>query len=215
MSPNAAVPTAAHVDAPPLCIRRVSPADAPAMQAYLAGLDPDSRRLRFHAAVNPASPSLLRLLTGVDDPRHRGFVAVQVLNDGEVIVGEAQCFVANGDSCAEFAISVAAAQRGSGLAGELMAAVLAAAQAAGVESVHGDVLAGNARMSAFMAHQGFMLDAGAETEPGVARFTRVLAPASAPAGAGAGALRVKVAPAATGQPWWQRLLRRRAMALGV
>lgn len=176
-------------------IRPVSPADAAAMQAYLAGLGAESRRLRFHGRIDPAAPSLLRRLTGADGVRQLGFVAVRALHDGDVIVGEAQCFLTGEDACAEFAISVADEQRGSGLAGALMAALLAAAAAAGAQSLHGEVLAGNERMAAFMARQGFSLDVGAETEPGVVRFSRGLVP-----------LRPRMV--AANPAWWQRLLRR-------
>lgn len=164
-------------------VRPVRPADAPAMQAYLAGLDGESRWLRFHGGINPAAPALLRHLIGADGLRHHGFVAVCALDDGELIVGEAHCVLLADGSGAELAISVATGQRGSGLAALLMAAVTAAATAAGAHTLHGEVRAGNARMAAFMARQGFTLDAGADTEPGVVRHVRTLAAAGAAAAA--------------------------------
>lgn len=162
-------------------VRPVRPADAPAMQAYLAGLDGESRWLRFHGGINPAAPALLRHLTSADGRRHHGFVAVCALDDGDLIVGEAQCVLLADGTAAEFAISVAAGQRGGGLAARLMAAVTDAAASAGAQTLYGEVRAGNARMAAFMARQGFRLDAGADTEPGVVRHVRTLraAPAAA------------------------------------
>ena len=190
-------------------VRPVRPADAPAMQAYLAGLDGESRWLRFHGGIDPAAPALLRHLTGADGRRHHGFVAACALDDGDLIVGEAQCVLLADGTAAEFAISVAAGQRGGGLAARLMAVVIEAATSAGAPTLHGEVRAGNARMAAFMARQGFRLDAGADTEPGVVRHVRTLAAAATPAAVD------RALPAAWRTDWmtgWRRLRAWRPLA---
>jgi len=158
-------------------LRPVNAADATAMQAFVSGLDAASRRLRFHGAVNACAPGLLRHLTEADGVRHVAFVAcAEGEAGGERIVGEARYFVtgAAGDG-AEFAIAVADDHRGRGIADELLRALLDAAGEAGIGHLHGDVLAGNGRMAAFMQRHGFAIDPFASAEPGVARWQRDVA----------------------------------------
>jgi len=158
-------------------LRSVQPADAPAMSRYLQTLGAASRRQRFHGCVHSGSERLLQHLTGADGRRHIALVAVLPCDDGDLIVGEARCVRGAEGEPAEMAISVAEAWQGRGLAVTLLRGMLAAAAAAGVSQVTGDVLAGNARMMAFMRREGFAPD-GAE-EPGVVRWTRELAPVPA------------------------------------
>lgn len=161
-----AEPTCASAPQPRL--RAVRTADAPAMREYLRGLSGDSRGLRFHGGVNPASERLLAHLTQADGQRHIALVAVLALDDGDLIVGEARCVRGAGDDTAEFAISVADAWQGRGVARQLLRALLDAAAVAGVQAVAGDVLLRNGRMAAFMQREGFA--PGASVEAGTARW---------------------------------------------
>lgn len=188
----------ATASAAPVTLRDVRASDAQAMQAYLAALDADSRGLRFHGGIDPSSTLLLRLLTNADGVRRLGMVALRALDDGEIVVGEVQCAVAADGISAEFAISVAIDQRGSGLAARLLAAVTEAAAARGVLRLQGDVLARNARMAAFMSRQGFVAATGDDCEPGVVCFTRCLRPARSASGRHGA--------------WWRRLLELRSVA---
>lgn len=185
----------------PVTLRPVRAEDSGAMQAFVCGLDAASRRLRFHGALNAASPTLLRHLTQADGVRHVAFVACMADACGaETLVGEARYVVDAHDSeHAEFAMAVADSVRGSGVAAELLAAVMQSAQRAGVRCLHGDVIAGNLRMASFMRHQGFEIDFGAEADAGIERWQRLL-------------LRPALAPASTSRRrahmlrgWWQRL----------
>lgn len=158
-------------------LRPVDPADRDAMRRFLQGLSAASRNLRFHGGVRADSDRLLTHLTEVDGRRHIAFVAVLACDDGELIVGEARCVrgtAARSDEPAEFAIAVADAWQGRGLALQLLRALLAAAAQAGIENVVGDVLTHNGRMAAFMDRAGFVM-AEAE-EAGVQRWCRTLAP---------------------------------------
>lgn len=157
----AATPTAAGAT-----LRPVRAQDHAALGGLLASMSPATRRLRFHATVNPRSEALLHSLAQAA-PGGEAFVAVQRLDDGgERLVGEARWSPVPGDDGrtgearrAEFAIAVADAAAGSGVADALMQQVLHSAQQAGFEVMVGEVLAGNGRMAAFAERHGFR-DAG-------------------------------------------------------
>ena len=153
-------------------LRPVRSTDAAAMERFVMGLSPASRRLRFHGAVNACAPDLLSRLTHADGTRHVAYVACIDGEEGERIVGEARYFV-SGNS-AEFAIAVADGQRGGGVADDLLRALLRAAGAAGLARLHGDVLVGNARMAGFLQRHGFDIDRHADAEAGTVRWQRVL-----------------------------------------
>ncbi len=155
---------------PALTLRAVCAADAAAMDAFVRGLSADARRLRFHAPINGCTPSLLRLLTQVDAARGVALVAVQSLDDGDRIVGEARYTIDASGRAAEFAIAVADAWQGRGLAQQLMQALRAQARAAGLQSLYGSVLDGNARMQRFMEKLGFTAVWDERAEAGTTRF---------------------------------------------
>lgn len=206
------MPTLSDVKAPlqhpawpqPL-LRPVHPADRDAMRRFVQGLSAASRRLRFHGGVSADSDRLLTQLTQVDGRCHIAFVAVLACDDGDLIVGEARCVrdtAARPEGPAEFAIAVADAWQGRGLARQLLRALLAAAAQAGIDSVVGDVLADNGRMAAFMQREGFVLADAEEAE--VQRWRRTLAPPWA------GSPALPLQPAG----WLARLGRRLGLGLG-
>lgn len=152
-------------------VRPIRPDDEPALQWFVHCLSPDSRRFRFHAALNELPEPTLRALTRVDQREHVAFV-LTVTKDGiERIVGEAR-FVRSGDrDTAEFGIAVADAYQGTGLADRLLEALIDAARAAGLRWLVGDVLASNARMLSFTRRRGFAATTR-ETSPGLVRLER-------------------------------------------
>jgi acetyltransferase len=153
-------------------LRPVRPEDRAAMRRFVQALGPESRGLRFHGGVKPDSDRLLSHLTQADGGRHIAFVAVLACDDGELIVGEARAVRGSADEPAEFAIAVADAWQGRGLARQLLRTLLAAAAEAGFTAVAGEVLMHNARMGGFMQREGFVV-AGA-SEAGVQRWQRTL-----------------------------------------
>lgn len=136
-------------------LRSVCAQDRAAMGQYLTVLGADRRRLRFHGAVNPLSERLLSQMTRGDGGTLLALVAVLPADDGDVIVGEACCARSAEGRTAEFAISVAQASQGSGLAQQLLDALLQAAAAAGIVHVVGEVLEHNGRMANFLKRSGF------------------------------------------------------------
>ncbi len=140
---------------PFVALRPIRPDDAAALQGFVRALSPASRRLRFHAALNELSETSLRALTCVDQRSRVAFVLTVAEHGTERILGEARYAVSGDGETAEFAIAVADAFRGLGLAERLLAALIDAARAAGLRWLIGEVLAGNARMLAFMRRCGF------------------------------------------------------------
>jgi acetyltransferase len=136
-----------------LTLRTVRSEDASLLQDFFAGLSAASRRCRFHGAVNGISAVYARRLARIDAQREMAFVAMTP--DGEV-VAEARYSV-TGHGRAEFAIAVGDGWTGLGLARRLMSLLIASARSAGLRTLHGDVLADNARMLDLMQASGFAL----------------------------------------------------------
>jgi len=155
-------------------IRPVRLADAPLLQDFVRALDPASRRLRFHGAINGCTPALLRHLSEADGVRHVAFVALAGSPQSPAIAGEARYVVGAEGDAAEFAICVSDACRGRGVADELMRQLLNAARAAGIGWLYGDVLADNLRMAGFMRKQGFAPTWPFDSGAGVERWERVV-----------------------------------------
>jgi acetyltransferase len=155
-----------------VALRQIQSDDAAALQSFVRTLSPTSRRLRFHAALNELSSTMLRALTCVDQRAHVAFVLTVPDHGAERIVGEACYAVSSDRETAEFGIAVADALRGQGLAERLLAALIDAARAAGLRWLVGEVLAGNARMLAFMRRCGFAATTRGGVEPGLVRVER-------------------------------------------
>ena len=147
-----------HPLRPPPQVRPVAPDDQPRLARYVENLSPPSQQMRFHAVVRGCTPGLLAVLAGTATPRQQVLVASLRVDGGEVLVGEARYVVDCTGTQAEFAISVADAWRGTGVARQLMSQLLQRAADEGLHWLHGDVLACNARMLAFVERMGFSVD---------------------------------------------------------
>ena len=154
-------------------IRPVRPDDTLLMQTFLQGLGDESRRHRFHGAVNVCSSGLLRLMTCADGSRHVAWVVVSVAPGHPRLLGEARFFrSASGDE-AEMALAVADDCRGHGVADRLMQTLVAAAGARGVLRLRAEVEPSNQRMRAFVHRHGFaQTKVAVDAEPGVLTLVR-------------------------------------------
>ncbi len=167
MNTNAARPTAAPAAAAPeawplsgghrVWLRPVVASDGSAEQAFFSRLSLGSRHQRFHIALRELSPSLLKLLTEVDQQQHVAWVAEADKPGGPVVADARYVHEAERPTHAEFAVAVADDWQGRGLGRRLIAHVAAHARAHGVRQLYGDVLADNRRMLAQMRDQGARL----------------------------------------------------------
>lgn len=144
-------------DGTAVTIRPIRAEDAAMEQDFVRHLSEGSRYYRFMALKPELSPQKLRYFTNVDYDRHMALVATVQQDGGEREIGVAR-YVLNPDGAGcEFAIAVADAWQGSGVAGLLMAALMEAARRRGVKTMEGLVLATNTRMLKFARQLGFAL----------------------------------------------------------
>ena len=145
-----------------LVIRPLRPQDAEAMRGFLERLSPESRYSRFQYVLKEVTPRLLQFLLAADPRSHVALGAFE----GEELVGEAR-YVREAER-GEFALAVADRWRGRGLGRRLLDQLLRLARRQGLRRLDGEVLAGNAAMTAFLTRAGFRL----RTHPGDARLLR-------------------------------------------
>jgi GNAT superfamily N-acetyltransferase len=136
-------------------IRPITPQDKEAERAFIEGLSPKSRHLRFLGEVRHPSDRLLDQLTRIDAVHDAAFAAVTRENAHERIVGVSR-FSANrhGDSC-ECAVTVTDDWQGKGLGTLLMKYLIDVARARGVHRMYSVDSAQNARMTELANDLGF------------------------------------------------------------
>jgi acetyltransferase len=147
---------------PELRIRRLQPADAERVQAFVRGLSAHARAERFFAPIRELSPRQLERITRAADPRD---VALAVLAGG-ALVGMAEC------SGGEFAVVVADAWQGLGIGEALLLALLAHAEEERLPALYGLVRARNRPMLRLAGRLGFRT--AGRPEPGLLRVERAL-----------------------------------------
>lgn len=140
-----------------LRIRAVRPHDAAALQALIGSLSPLDRRRRFHGALNNLSGQRLADMAHVDGHRCIALVVLAERDGHETLIADARCATDLSDSAAEFALMVAQAWRGRGVARRALAALRRVAAGEGLHWLYGHVLADNLPMLALMRHCGFSL----------------------------------------------------------
>ncbi len=149
-------------------IRPIKPEDAGMEQVFVKGLSAESKYFRFMNTIRELAPSQLTRLTQIDYDREMAFVATVEENGRELELGVVR-YATNPDaeSC-EFAIVVADAWQGKGLARRLMTMLIDAAKSRGLKYMTGDFLAENRRMIKFVSSLGFVISAHPD-DPGLKR----------------------------------------------
>ena len=162
-----------RLDGRQVTVRPIRADDAPMEADFVRHLSSQSRYLRFMATLLELPEGKLKYLTDIDYEHHMALVATTVEAGREVEIGVARYIVdADGRGC-EFAIVVDDAWQGSGLAGALMADLMAAARAKGLTEMSGIVLATNHPMLKFARQLGFTLHRDAD-EPDTVHVVRKL-----------------------------------------
>ncbi|MFT3953726.1 MAG: GNAT family N-acetyltransferase [Piscinibacter sp.] len=149
--------TWAGPDGSRLRIRPIHPDDEPALAALFAGLDPLSRRRRFHAPIDALTPQWLHELAEAGGEGRTVLVATAAHAGHEALVAEARCVADASGNAAEFALTVAPRWRRQGIARRCLQALRDAAADAGLRWLYGHVLADNLPMLALLHHAGFSL----------------------------------------------------------
>jgi GNAT superfamily N-acetyltransferase len=138
-------------------VRPVQPDDAPAVQAFVRALSPQSRLRRFFSPIRELAPSALARLTCVDGRRDQVLLAFAGPPDGGTLVAIGQYAGLPDAGACEVAVVVADRWQGQGLGRVLMTELVARARRAGYTRVEGDVLADNRPMLTLARRCGFAL----------------------------------------------------------
>jgi acetyltransferase len=142
-------------DGTAVTIRPIRPEDAEAERVFVNGLSARSRYLRFMYAVKEISPQMVARFTQIDYDREMALVAVVPGAEEPAQIGVARYVVyPDGRNC-EFAVVVADAWQGRGIATALLKRLIETAVARGLKRMDGIVLAENRGMLALARELGF------------------------------------------------------------
>lgn len=137
-------------------IRPVLPQDEAVTGAFFHDLRAASRYDRFLGPMRALPAGLLTHLTHVDYSDHLALMAEVFIDGHETVIAEARYARGPDKTSAEFAVSVADAWQGKGLARLLLGKIARRAVAAGVTRFHGETLASNRRMLDLARKAGFV-----------------------------------------------------------
>jgi len=140
-------------------IRPVLPQDRDLTGAFFRSLSSSARYDRFMGPMRELSAELLQRFTDIDYADHLALVAEVFAEGREVIVAEARFARRRDPAAAEFAVSVAEAWQGRGLARLMLGKLACRAAAAGVQRLEGETLATNRAMLALARKAGFTITA--------------------------------------------------------
>lgn len=135
-------------------VRAMVPADEPELLQAFSRMSEDARYMRFMRVVREPNLERLRKVLASFPEGGIGIVTTVPAEDGVDIVGSAIAIVVDVTTC-EFAISVASAFGGAGLASALMRVLIGAAAARGLTEMEGFVLAKNQPMLRLARRLGF------------------------------------------------------------
>ena len=162
-------------DGTQVTIRPIRPEDAELEREFVKGLSPESKYFRFMDTLRELTPQMLARFTQIDYDREMAFIAVTHSGGKETEIGVCR-YITNPDgvSC-EFAVVIADAWQGRGIAGRLMAELIAVAREKRLKRMVGHVLASNSRMLEFVGGLGFTLSYD-PADPTVKRAVLALQP---------------------------------------
>jgi acetyltransferase len=139
-------------------LRPIRASDMELERAFVRNLSPQSKFKRFMGELKELSPDQLHAFTHPDHAREAAYVVIRSTPGGEEEIAVARFVIGSDRETCEFAITVADAWQGKGVAGGLMRALIRDARLRGLKRMEGFVLGANARMLAFVRKLGFSVD---------------------------------------------------------
>jgi FixJ family two-component response regulator len=139
-----------------MTIRSIRPSDRQIEQAFVRSLSPMSKHYRFFSGIAELSDNLLDRFTHPYYPGNVAIIATVIDNDTEKEIGVAR-YAMTGELTAEFAVAVADAWQGRGVATHLLQKLMTIARQAGVSELVGIVLRDNREMLGLARQLGFVL----------------------------------------------------------
>jgi RimJ/RimL family protein N-acetyltransferase len=144
----------------PVLIRVAVPADRDLFVAAFNKLEPNSVYTRFFGMRKELSPAELDRITASDFDNFVSLAAIVGRGADETLIGGGSYVVlpqAGGDRVAEVAFTIEEDYQGQGLAGKLLAGLVAIARRHGIARFEAEVLAGNAAMLSVFQRSGLPL----------------------------------------------------------
>jgi acetyltransferase len=138
-------------------LRPIRPEDAPGIEALLARMTEEDRRMRFFVPVAKLAPAQLARLTQIDYDREMALVC----EGADGFLGVVRLAADPDRARAEYAIAVRSDRKGHGLGLYLMRRILDYAKAAGIGAVFGEILRENRPMLEICRALGFRLEPAA------------------------------------------------------
>lgn len=131
-------------DGTAVCLRTITPDDAPLLRAGIAALSTESRYLRFFSPAAVLPDAVVERLVDVDGHDHIGWGAICTECAGEPAIGAVHAVRDRHDGpVGEYSVAVADAFQGLGLGRMLTAALLIDCRAEGLETLDLHVLSEN------------------------------------------------------------------------
>lgn len=141
----------ALADGATLRLRPIRPDDEPRLAELFTRLSPQTVYQRFFRVYERLPPHWYRHFVSVDQLRRLALVAEEQTADGPLLRAVARCEPTDTPGTGEIAMVVEDAWQGRGLGTVLLEALLAAAEARGIERFTADVLADNHRILRVLA----------------------------------------------------------------
>jgi acetyltransferase len=127
-------------------------------RAFVRDLSDEARYYRFMTKLRNLPEAMAERFTTIDYIGHVGLIAEVFMDASATMIGEARYVVEAGDAAAcEFAVAVADAWQGMGLARILLTRLADHAASSGIRRMSGDTIATNAAMIALAKRTGFVV----------------------------------------------------------
>lgn len=136
-------------------LRPIRPEDAEIEREFVEGLSDDAKRYRFMNIFRELPREMLARFTQIDYDREMALIAVIQQEVKELQIGVARYTITPEAGECEFAIAIADAWQGKGVALPLMEELIAYARYRGLETMIGEVLSDNRKMLHFIKKLGF------------------------------------------------------------
>lgn len=132
-------------DGTAVCLRTITPDDAPLLRAGVAALSAESRYLRFFSPAAELPDAVIERLVDVDGHDHIGWGALCTECEGTPMIGAVHAVrLAGAPSIAEYSVAVLDEFQGKGLARMMTAALLIECMGEGLATLDLHVLSENA-----------------------------------------------------------------------
>jgi acetyltransferase len=161
-------------------VRPTLPQDIELQQEFFRSLTFKDRYSRFMTAFSDLPQTLAQRFANIDYQGHLALLAEVFENGRQIMIGEARYAVDHHDRTkCEFAIAVARAWQGSGLARMLLQRLERQALQSGVHHIAADTLIDNKAMISLAARAGYAV-ATSQDDATMARLEKSLTPSAVP-----------------------------------